>query len=285
MYKQMRGPVSAEEQRILDGLSGLIEVGEVLLEQLLDVYQTRSQYQRIKFANQYELGSFLLSQPLPHGIEMGSLEILLKFLTGTDHNNRKQLAPVMRKLEESRWYSSPLAQEGKDARRKASLSILVMEAILALADDEMVPTAEEGQLDPDIGKFKSMAGIIILLDELFPPPLPVWITKLFQGDMHPDRSRECTKWLNTRNMHEIFEDKWHPSSDERKALDAPWRWFLNQQSHVIKLAFRVSRMGVLPDLTQFMHLRGVVLKELPGSSRVPVPRLVQRAETLSHRPQ
>lgn len=59
VYKKISGEPSKDEQRILDGFNGLVNMGELLLEQLHETYQNRIDADDRKFADEYELGSFL----------------------------------------------------------------------------------------------------------------------------------------------------------------------------------------------------------------------------------
>ena len=71
IYKKISGQPSKDEQRILDGFNGLVNMGELLLEQLHETYQNRidgedREFADREFADEFELGSYLrkVSSPL-----------------------------------------------------------------------------------------------------------------------------------------------------------------------------------------------------------------------------
>ncbi|KAB2571214.1 hypothetical protein DBV05_g10116 [Lasiodiplodia theobromae] len=95
VYKQMSGSVSTDERRILDGLSGLTQLGELLLEQLHEAHLKRSKSENKPFKNFYELGSFLAAQQLPSGLDNGPLEFLYEFLEIVEYHKPSFLESVI----------------------------------------------------------------------------------------------------------------------------------------------------------------------------------------------
>ena len=59
LYKRLTGTPSKDEYRILDSFNGLVHMGELLLDQLSETRQARIDAENRKFADEYELGSFL----------------------------------------------------------------------------------------------------------------------------------------------------------------------------------------------------------------------------------
>lgn len=267
VYKQMSGLPSPEEERILDSLSGLINVGEVLLEQLHGVYQARSQTQNIKFANHYELGSFLSTRKLPSEFSMGPLDILLKFLGTIGYDNPRDLTAVIGSLEGSKWRSDQgLISEVEDTTSlKPSVSATLIATILSRIDHENVSRRKRAEVgDQQLYQLKAMASTIALLDELF-PPFTKWTGKLFAGSNRSSvPNLECLTWLtDIRNVESLLDGESKLLDGQRAALKAPWDWFCEQSNCVITLVFRVATMGLFTNYSAFSMPRNILIMHIP----------------------
>ncbi|KAL1622227.1 hypothetical protein SLS56_008846 [Neofusicoccum ribis] len=281
VYKQMSGSPSNEEERILDGLSGLIQVGEVLLEQLHDVYQIRSNSQNIKFANQYELGSFLAARKLQQSLgptlaarklqpamNIGSLETLLDFLAITGHDNPKALNSALEALNKASSFDEDymLYLKQNQPLSKPSLAVLIMETILSRVDELSLrrPREEINDEQSRKEKCKIMVSTIALLDELF-PPFRIWTKKIFSDRSNIEKRRDCFEWLKSmKDTQDIVGEEEKRPSHLFPSSDAPWDWFTAQSNGIIDFAFRVCRLGVLRGLPRFSQLKVALMLESPS---------------------
>lgn len=277
VYKQMSGLPSAEEERILDSLSGLINVGEVLLEQLHGVYQARSQTQNIKFANHYELGSFLSTRKVPPEFSMGSLTLLHEFLGIVGYDNPRGLMAIIGDLEGVGWHTNKELMKGTEGTTslKPTVSAILMASILSRINHEELSRKKA----KDIGntgtyRLRVMISTIVLLNELF-PPFDKWARKLFvennqdilwgslsHNPTSPDE--ECVAWLKGAvRFKEVYEGDQEISESEEEALVAPWNWFRSQPNYVINLAFRVAEVGLFSSFLAFASPRNIFALQSP----------------------
>lgn len=93
VYKPLSGTVSPQELQIIDGLNGLVQVGEVSLALLSEAVRNRTSQLGRRFGNHWELGAFLYGTVTPARAEglatqqsIGPVERLFTFLQRIDQN-------------------------------------------------------------------------------------------------------------------------------------------------------------------------------------------------------
>ncbi|MFS0884792.1 hypothetical protein [Aeromicrobium sp. 179-A 4D2 NHS] len=104
VYKPLDGELSGTEYALLDQLNGLVQSGEIALEELLRARDQRIAQAATPFRSHYELAEFLRSQPRVRGAlvkdsTMGSLDVLFEFLREESLDSSVALEPLLERLE------------------------------------------------------------------------------------------------------------------------------------------------------------------------------------------
>ncbi|KAB2571213.1 hypothetical protein DBV05_g10115 [Lasiodiplodia theobromae] len=277
VYKQMNGLPSEEEIRILDGLDGLIQVGETLLQQLHGVFQRRVEAQNIPFQSEYKLASFLVGKEMglqswlpsllekrgiPSEFHFGSMGPLLKLLKSAKRASPRDLEPYIGQLGKSSILDGPLHHFLAQARRpKLDLSILLMERVLldANAADQLKQNATWTD-DTVICRIKVLVGTLVLLDNLF-PPFKEWAPKLFvdQNLRHSFDFGRNVQWLiHAEHLQAVVERREPPAQELNYHLEQPWTWFSTQPNGLIEFAFKVSSHVDFADFDRLSYFKQVL---------------------------
>ena len=90
------GAASDEEHRLLDATNGLVQSGEVLLQQLQIAVETRVSDQNEQFSDQYDLGSFLRGKMKLGKLSMDQLDILFQILKVCELDSPVQLPKALK---------------------------------------------------------------------------------------------------------------------------------------------------------------------------------------------
>lgn len=273
LYKQLKGSPSFPEKMMLDGLNGLVSVGELYLEQLNSVFEKRIgsvQDQQAQFANKYELGAFLAlkmrrqsrgsNEPTVSSndeFDISCVELLRKFLRldGVAANSKQalnaKLENVNVKTEKEEDLKNPYST-------KPNISLIIMKRLYR-SSDELQNTAARYKPQSDAEYCKVLVSAIISLDELFAPS-NFWEKQLV-GDVRTYDSLqpqlEGLNWLmkaqDSKNLligdQQMLEEK----KDQERLLML-WKWLDGHESPCIKFVFSISKLGVLRDFPQDIEL-------------------------------
>ncbi|KAF9636443.1 RelA/SpoT [Lasiodiplodia theobromae] len=273
LYKQLKGSPSFPEKMMLDGLNGLVSVGELYLEQLNRVFEERIgslQDRQAQFANEYELGAFLtvkMRRQLGGSNEstifrddefdISCVELLQKFLRLKDvAANSKQeldakLANFNLKAEEEEELKNPYST-------KPNISLMIMKQLYR-SSNKLQDMAARYKPQSDAEYCKVLVSAIISLDELFAPS-NFWEKQLMGEVGSYDSLKpqlEGLKWLmesqDPKNLligdQQMLEEK-----KDQDVLLLLWKWLDKHESPCIKFVFSISKLGVLRDFPQDIEL-------------------------------
>jgi ppGpp synthetase/RelA/SpoT-type nucleotidyltranferase len=118
VYKPLQGDLSEDELAILDELNGMVLTGEIALERLQRAAEWRVKHRGARFANHYDLASFLLEAARPilqDGAEpvLGNVELLFRFLKHLEIVTPETLRPYVESLSPD-TERRPVAQQITD---------------------------------------------------------------------------------------------------------------------------------------------------------------------------
>ncbi|KAL0256760.1 hypothetical protein SLS55_009157 [Diplodia seriata] len=262
LYKKIQGRASLGEEQILDGLSGLVMVSELYLEQLHTMFNIRIQTEKEKteqFANKYELGSFLFSRmqgaKKADQVTLSSVELLRKFLELKcfDLNTKEKLGQKLNEIDICTNLSSDLTYPYSG---KPNVSLLIMERLYSKDGRAMRGSRN---LSNDKELCSVLMSTIISLDELFPP------TSFWEKEL-TDKERSSTSASGTAASTQLNNLKWIMSAQaprnvflghvdplnkkERDKLRSLWNWFSNHSSKYVRFVFNISELGDLREFPQ-----------------------------------
>lgn len=263
LYKHLKGKPSAEENLMLDGLNGLVSIGELYVMQLNQIYLTRMAIEKDQnkpFPHKYELGSFLFSRmqelKVPvDDIAMSSVELLRKMLQ-LDSVGQNSKFKFGQKIDAIRNWESSLSPRHVGSGM-TNPSIVVMEHLLKDPTLRLEEKAQNYKPESERRRCKILMSTVISLDELFSPE-SFWAIELTRYyDEYKDEFRQHSKnfeWLmNNQAPKNIILDKnkkVRPSDEYGRKLGNLWNWFQEHPSPFVKFAFNISKLGVLRDFPQ-----------------------------------
>lgn len=118
VYKPLEGELSDTEYSLLDQLNGLVQSGEIALEELLRASDARLAAEETPFRSHYELGEYLRSQKaikdaLVKESDLGAIDVLFEFLRSEGLNKSVDIAPYLANLHDD-FEQRPLADQVSD---------------------------------------------------------------------------------------------------------------------------------------------------------------------------
>lgn len=118
VYKPLDGGLSDTEYSLLDQLNGLVQSGEIALEELLKAGDARLAAEESPFRSYYELGEYLRSQEgiknaLVKESDLGSIDVLFDFLQSEGINRGSAIARFLEDLDDD-FEKRPLADQLSD---------------------------------------------------------------------------------------------------------------------------------------------------------------------------
>ena len=276
VYKVLQDAATDDQRRLLDSLNGLVQTGEVLLEQIQQLSAKRMSSNPDLFENKYELGAYLLKEVPPQFVKTGSISVLHKFLCTFQMNKSALLAL---KIEQLGWKA--LSDLGENAYRRQiqerfrpfepSASVYLVDFMFSELTKEERDEAEQNARtaanssgNECIYECKVVLSSLIWLWQLFSSPLEGTLSEQiachFFGTIDERRS---LKWALDSIMPSNILCNHMPKQGDMEKLQTLWRVFESSQLEVFKFAFKISRIGVwrqLPkDITQLEKMR-VALK-------------------------
>ncbi|MFO6454032.1 MULTISPECIES: GTP pyrophosphokinase family protein [unclassified Aeromicrobium] len=116
VYKPLEGSLSETEYALLDQLNGLVQSGEIALEELLRAGDARIAAAETPFRNHFDLAEYLRNQAQVKTINesgLGAIDVLFDFLRRKGKNRPKDIEPVLESIDED-FERRPLADQISD---------------------------------------------------------------------------------------------------------------------------------------------------------------------------
>jgi hypothetical protein len=232
-------------------------MGEFFLAQFHDSFVAGMGAANNQFVNMYELGSFLFKWfPKNHaevdnlGDVKALLELLKRLNMGLDRP--KALQCELEKLDFD-------ATTKQYAEFKLTGSTYIMIHFLTSARRDLADTiagameAVKSQHRDNLVRYRVrvMASAIVWLDEIFAPFVD-WHRR-FRRFSVTRSQKEGLKWLGQTEMREILDGK-QLSEDKQDMLKALWKWFEVHPDDVVKLVFKISKLGLFRDSPKELDL-------------------------------
>ncbi|GME24591.1 uncharacterized protein K452DRAFT_334670 [Neofusicoccum parvum] len=257
LYKKLKGSPSFPERQMLDGLSGLVSVGELYLDQLNGIFEDRiasDQDQQAQFANQYELGAFLslkMHDQRSDEFDISCVELLRKFLRldGVAANSKQTLNAKLSEVD----FSKGVRESPRNPYSiKPNASLLIMEQ-LYYSSEELQRRADSFKPGTDADYCKVLISAIISLDELF-APAAFWGNELMGAESsytnHVEKSRlKSLAWLMGAQITKslLIGDGQPLKPVGKNCLLDIWKWLGEHESPCVQFVMSISRLGVLRD--------------------------------------
>lgn len=262
LYKKLKGSPSFPERQMLDGLNGLVSVGELYLDQLNGIFKDRiasDQDKQAPFANQYELGAFLslkLREKFSGSDEfdISCVELLRKFLKLDEvaANSKQTLNTKLSELDFDKGVRKPLRNPYSI---KPNASLLIMEQ-LYYSNEELQRKANSFKPGSEAEYCKVLVSAMISLDELF-APAAFWELELMGEESSYNSETEIScrkslKWLMEAQSPKslLIGDQQPLNPTNRKSLSELWEWLDEHHSPCIQFVMAISKLGVLRDFPQ-----------------------------------
>ncbi|OJD31419.1 uncharacterized protein BKCO1_4800034 [Diplodia corticola] len=257
LYKKLEGNPSYPERQLLDGLSGLVSVSELYLEQLNTMFNTRVELQKAQnepFANKYELGSFLFSRmretKQSDQFTLSSVELLRRFLglSCFKLDTKEKLGQMLNEINIGTDLTSNFTYPYSE---KPNVSLVIMERLYprtkGTLKDSLSPREERDLCSV-------LISTIISLDELF-PPTSFWEKELTDNERSsagPSQQLDNLKWMmNAQAPRNVLLGHLNPlNKEERDTLVSLWKWFSNHKSKYVRFVFDISKLGHLREFPQ-----------------------------------
>ncbi|KAF4624018.1 hypothetical protein G7Y89_g14156 [Cudoniella acicularis] len=272
VYKTLTsGPASREELRLLDATNGLVHTGEVLLQQLQTAMDTRVEYQKESFKDQFELQSFLRTQikATRKNASMEHLDILFLVLKLLDLNSPWKLGEKLEGLVIS-------------SKSSDSIALTVIERVLGLLEqkeDSSGDTFLHSRLidvdDLKVDKRQSKYYVVDsstrdkVLDEREILERAVHIADIMR---FPQKSILVMDGMPTKFRH--FLELYHsihfatvqPRGDISKSkkwmmersfneMNPLWTWFERNEDILFRVAFQLARLSLENVVDRLVDLR------------------------------
>ena len=252
-YKKVIGPATRHEKRILDGLNGLVNTGEILLDQLHEVVKNRIRSEDKEFRDEYILGTFLhkwiYDKTGWEDVSLSSVDVLLKLLRVCHLDKPSTLEEKLMNINLSKNPNSPfmkMAQQYDPCEVK--VPIYIMNHLLSAVKDKS-PSAVPKDFE---GKCRAMANAIIWLDVLF-PRFTDWAPRVF-GNTSRDQ-RNNLRWLMDTIQPIIILNREATLSDsDERNVNQLWEWFNDHEVEVVRFVFDLSKVGVQKEDSELITL-------------------------------
>lgn len=255
LYKQLKGHPSLDERRMLDGLNGLVSMGDLHLEQLNDMYESRitsTQNKVNRFENEFEVGVILSSwlSRVATNITAGPVGTLFRFLklpsVGLD--TLEKLENLLASLQND--VNIPFV--GVEPSTINASVVVMYHIVSSPPHNSLAELNENFRPDSSSQCCRVLISTIILLDELF-PPLAVWEPRLtycaFESN-DDDRIASLAWLLGESAPRMAIMGECELDDEERTYVDVVWAWFSQHPSCIVKLVFGAAKIGLIRDSQQ-----------------------------------
>ena len=253
-YKRVFEEASPQEKKILDSLNGLVLTGELLVEQLYDLYIDRT---KTPFENKYSLGVFLFKRipSMEKEVNKAFIDVLRLFLEVLDMDTPETFGSKLKEIAlaerdnglRNRW-------EQKYSPFYLKTPVCIMDYILSTLPPETESKAVENLKSKYVQSKLDTYHSQVILSAL------VWLLKLFE----PSQTME-SEWGKQKERFSSEEKssfEWacggakrvdilrgHPAdAREKRCLRTLWCWFERQENSIFSFVFRISKIGVLREL-------------------------------------
>ena len=272
VYKVLQDAATDDERRLLDSLNGLVQTGEVILEQIQQLSAKRMMSNPDFFENKYELGAYLLKEVPPQFVKTGSVSVLHKFLCAFKMNKSAFLAPRIEKLG---WKGLSNPEETIHRRQiqerfhpfEPSASVYLVDFMFSELTrkerdeaEQNARTAASTSGNECIYECKVVLSSLIWLWQLFSSPLEGTLSEQIAYHFFDTvNGRRSLKWALDSIMPSNILWNHAPKQGDKEKLRTLWHVFESSQLEVFRFAFKISRIGVwrqLPkDITQLEKMR------------------------------
>ncbi|GME23694.1 hypothetical protein MMC08_006588 [Neofusicoccum parvum] len=252
LYKQLHGDASLGERRSLDGLNGVVQIGDLMLDGFHDLHVARIESENKHFSDKYELGSFLskrLVQIAPNNsVRMGRVGILFKFLGLVERDTPRKLLSILEGLEKkgTNLSETAVAAAKKYGHEESTATIAIMDFVLSGISPLELLDITDGSDEKEKTFVQVLASTIITLDELF-SPFFLW-EKKFLAQRRTTKTKADLLWfIGSVSTIEMLSGESLPNDGERVRLRNLWSWFEGHADPAVQLVFGISKMGLLRD--------------------------------------
>lgn len=252
-------PLSTTENRMLQGLSGVVATGDYLLDELYD----RQQENVRPFADEYDLGGWLWKNiPEDAPLCMGEYratdqKVLFAFLNVFGLTRPNDLGHYLNEIcpyEKTPEFERKIKEKLRNLREKYNLStsrtsICLMDHILTAtpkADCDLILQNFEGR--PTREAYRCITVLNALL----------WLHELFDHKNDNDESYKILTEFRNRGTNEKASVKWaytnisrayiargdEPGRGDGEKLDLLWKWMETADRPALKLVFQIAQLGV-----------------------------------------
>ncbi|KAH8692235.1 hypothetical protein BGW36DRAFT_348441 [Talaromyces proteolyticus] len=255
VYKPLSGVPSWEEHNIIDGLSGVIYMGECFLDQLWDSRARKSEDTKEPFENIYDLG-LCLSRLVSDNVQsedsdLGSLRPLLPLLEIYSLNSPFELKELLASMNSQKVRSHIKAAYGDI---QPTMSVCIMDYILFQRDSARIRKEQSSTGGNELEKIYTT---FIWLDELFPPSTS-WFGPLLLKNNLPENENsallQAFKWLGQSTTQDLLTNPEKMTHNARNQLCELWSWFGRHRERPIQLASQLCELNIVRDLKKEWHL-------------------------------
>lgn len=257
-YKTLAGSPSQEEHLILDCFMGLVQSGDMLLNQLHDKYIVRTTADHKCFANEFDLATFLFTwiprNPDKRDVRIGPVEALLKLLKIHKLDNPGHLKVELNNMHFYREHHPQVeSTKAKFQPFELGISIFIMDHILSTKEESASGAKEARENHGEYGyKIRVMMSTIMWLDEFFPPVLG-WEVNFSNSGKNQEQGESLKWFVSTHRLMKILRDGASPCQDEEAMLNTLWEWFEGHGDEVVRFILKLAKMGVLKELPGEYH--------------------------------
>lgn len=254
-------PLSMTETRILQGLSGLVASGDLMLEELYD-----HQRENIRvFEDEYDLGSWLWKNitrdaPLCMGeYRATDQKVLFAFLNVLQINTPDNLGEILKGICPYEKTSEPermyIVEKCNRLKAKYNLStprtsICLMDYILSKIsemDQESVVERTKASLTSHAYKCQTVLNALLWLHELFDHKNDTdeFYQILYEYRKRGTDEKLSVKWVYTNISRAFIARGDDPGRADGKNLELLWDWMETADRPALKLVFRTAQLGAL----------------------------------------
>ncbi|KAJ4302821.1 hypothetical protein N0V90_001712 [Kalmusia sp. IMI 367209] len=261
LYKSyVFGESTSEEQRVFDALNGLIQSGDLILEQFQAMVHRRT-YRR--FVSHHELAGYLRTADVLRNLEdkpnfeSEDIEIPLKVLRHVLHQVGRDCPFEVREALKRLGFPRYMRPDKSIAQFRTGLErVPEMELIVCLIADSLPKHKQPRDFDSSTpyGICHILMSAMKLLQTVF--PLPEDANAYLQSlEMESDEKKSINFVLNGWERQTILQNQ-GVEEVNRNFLRHAWTWFQKQKQKpdsICGLVFQVAEMGALKE-TRWEHL-------------------------------
>jgi ppGpp synthetase/RelA/SpoT-type nucleotidyltranferase len=279
LYKSYAyGRPTVQEERTLDALSGLVQSGELLLEQFQEMVHRRTE---ARWKHRDELETYLrevdvlqdLKEPLQ--FESDGLDVLLGFLTKLDKNYPMAVRTALKDLlfQKEHGSSEPPTLDRLDdivAQFKPSFEpVAGLTAVICLIRHLLPQPYSQSATDLPSGKqCRVMMNAFYFLQRIF-GQAELAYDYLKALPMTPEQKRSVDFVLASEKRQMFLRENSDQERD-KPSLKEAWAWFQLQASDpqsICGLTFRLAEMGAMKDVTVYTLLESLSIGQFGSLSR------------------